>query len=43
MTESDVDHYAHIDELLKQYGVEVFKGNFYKMKQLKDQLLELGV
>lgn len=43
MTQEEVDESAVIDAVHKQYSAELFSGNFYKRKQLKDELLRLGV
>lgn len=43
MTQEEADQSAVIDGVLKQYSAELFSGNFYKRKKLKDKLLQLGV
>lgn len=42
-TEEELKRSFKIEELFKTYGVEVFRGNFHKLKSIISELRELKV
>jgi len=35
----EMDKFETLDELYKNYGTQIFMGNFYEMKKIKDKLI----
>jgi hypothetical protein len=42
-TEEDLNRASRIEELFRNYGLEVFRGNFYRLKLIRGELVPLGV
>lgn len=42
-TEEELNKSAKIEELFRNYGLEVFNGNFFRLKKIKAELMALGL
>jgi hypothetical protein len=42
-TEEELNAAAKIEDLYRNYAIEVFKGNFFRLKQVRAELRSLGV